>query len=123
MLLAHAPCVRLVPRWRDYSKSYWTVPFRAWHLFVVDTKILRRVRAMLIGSFVRKTKRRLLCNMLLAWHELAVHKTVETRSRSQACRRGQNPGQPAGADEPARDPAPDEPVGGGGVGSSGPRAE
>ena len=50
---------------------------------MVDSKILRRVRVMLIGSFQRKTVRRLLSAMLVAWHEVAVHKTVETRSRSQ----------------------------------------
>ena len=38
---------------------------------------------MLIGSYARKQTRRLLARMLLAWHELAVHKTVETRSRSE----------------------------------------
>ena len=83
MLLAHAPCVRLVPRWRDYSKSYWQLPFRAWYLFMVDSKILRRVRAMLIISFAHKTTRRLLATIVTAWHEFSVHKTVETRSRSQ----------------------------------------
>ena len=55
----------------------------AWYLFMVDSKLLRRVRAMLIGSFARKTTRRMLTSILVAWHEFAVHKTVETRSRSQ----------------------------------------
>ena len=41
------------------------------------------IRDRLIGSFGRKQERRRLGAILLAWHEFAVHKTVETRSRSQ----------------------------------------
>ena len=46
-------------------------------------RLLRRVRAMLIGSYKLKAERRVLERILRTWHEFAVHKTVETRSRSQ----------------------------------------
>jgi hypothetical protein len=72
-----------ISRWRDHGRAYFQVPFRAWYLFMVDSKILKRVRAMLIGSFHRKAIRRGLSQLLNAWHEYTVHKTVEMRSRSQ----------------------------------------
>ena len=51
--------------------------------YLIDQKLIRRVRTMLIGSFRRKLLRRLLAQMVQAWHELAKFKKVETRTRAQ----------------------------------------
>ena len=72
-----------VTRWMDHGKAYFHIPFRAWYLYMVDSKILNKVRAMLIGSFQRRLERRFLAQILTSWHEFTVHKTSETRSRSQ----------------------------------------
>ena len=72
-----------VTRWRDYGRSIWQLPFRAWYLYMIDQKLLRRVRIMLISSFRRKLLRRLLGQLVQAWRELTKYKAVETRTRSQ----------------------------------------
>ena len=50
---------------------------------MVDAKLLRRVRSMLIRSFRRKLLRRLLSDIVTAWHELALYHHVETRTKSE----------------------------------------
>ena len=72
-----------IDRWKDRCRSYWQLPFRAWYLYMIDQKLLRRVRAMLIASFRRKLLRRLVWQMVHAWRELTKYKVVETRSRAQ----------------------------------------
>ena len=50
---------------------------------MIDAKLLRRARSMLIGSFSRKVVRRFLQRILSTWREHVVYGQVEVRSRSQ----------------------------------------
>jgi len=72
-----------ITRWKDYCKASVHLPFRAWYLFLIDQKLLRRVRTMLIGSFRRKLVRRLLGTIVAGWHELTKRGTFDSRSKSQ----------------------------------------
>jgi len=50
---------------------------------LIDQKLLRRVRTMLIGSFRRKLVRRLLGTVIAGWHELTKKGNFDSRSKAQ----------------------------------------
>ncbi|KAL1528329.1 hypothetical protein AB1Y20_009683 [Prymnesium parvum] len=73
----------VVDTWRNFDRAYRKLPFRAWYLYMVDQKLLRKMHSVLVRAFRRRIGRIGLQKILQSWYEYVVHKAVETRTRSQ----------------------------------------
>ena len=73
----------VIDHWRDVDRAYRKVPFRAWYLYMVDQKLLRKMYGVLVVAFRRRIHRAAMLKIVQCWREYTVYKAVETRSRSQ----------------------------------------